>query len=157
LLAMPLGLAALTEELFFRGYLFSALQRTAKPWTVIVVTGVLFGVMHSVIGGSLGAEQMLPATLLGLILGCIRWRTSSVLPGMALHLVHNVLLALLLNKVGQGAAGLEIEVPSIGVVANLLGMTTTALLMASVLGIALGAFLVYWGGAKRTPMMALEP
>jgi ABC-2 type transport system permease protein/sodium transport system permease protein len=132
-MALPLGLAALTEELFFRGYLFSALQRVAKPWTVIIVTGVLFGLMHSVIGGSLGSEQILPATLMGLALGCIRWRTGSVLPGMALHLVHNVLLSFMLNSIG----GANETVPPMW-------------LMASALGVPAGALLVYWGGANVT-------
>ena len=145
ILTVPLGLAALTEELFFRGYLFAALQRAVRPMTAIVVTGVLFGVMHSVIGGSLGAEQMLPATLLGLILGCIRWQTNSVLPGMALHLVHNVLLALLVHAMGDGGAQVADDV-SLRVVADRLGMPAMALLLASGLGIPAGTLLVYLGG-----------
>ena len=44
---------------------------------------------------------MLTATLLGLILGCVRWRSNSVLPGMALHLVHNVMLIVLVSSLGQ--------------------------------------------------------
>ena len=59
-LAIPFGLAALTEELFFRGYLFAALHRRPGLLVVIVVTGVLFGVMHSVIGGSMGHTTFPP-------------------------------------------------------------------------------------------------
>jgi ABC-2 type transport system permease protein/sodium transport system permease protein len=142
-LAVPLALAAVTEELFFRGYLFAALQRLVRPLTVIVVTAVLFGVMHSIIGGSIGARQLIPATLMGLVLGCVRWRSGSVLPGMALHMAHNVILAFLLVSLDESASE---EVPPIGLIAEKLGVQVYEFLAVVVLMILAGAILVYWGG-----------
>ncbi len=84
---------AVVEELFFRGYLWAALERhTSSLWT-LVFTSVLFGVAHVVMGGMLGLEKLLPTILLGLLLGVVRWRTGSVGPGMLQHALHNAILA----------------------------------------------------------------
>ena len=42
--------------------------------------------------GSLGLERLVPSTLLGLILGTVRWRTGSLWPGMIQHVAHNAIL-----------------------------------------------------------------
>jgi ABC-2 type transport system permease protein/sodium transport system permease protein len=79
---------AVFEEFFFRGYFFSAVQKHATAAQTIVLTAVLFGLFH-VFSSVLAVERMLPSTLLGLVLGWVRWRTGSVLPGMLLHACHN--------------------------------------------------------------------
>jgi ABC-2 type transport system permease protein/sodium transport system permease protein len=88
-------LPAVLEELFFRGYLFSALLRAVRPATAVVVTAVVFGLFHLMAGNFLVVERLLPSTLLGLVLGVICWRTGSVVPGMVLHVCHNATLVLL--------------------------------------------------------------
>src|SRR5207302_8148612 len=85
-------MAAVLEELFFRGFLFNALRARAGPWVTIGVTGVLFGLTHVFLGGALGLHRLLPSTALGLILGWVCWTSGSVWPGMALHVCHNVVL-----------------------------------------------------------------
>ncbi len=86
---------AICEELCFRGYLFSALQRKLNPVPAIIVSALLFGLFH-VATSSLAVERMLPSTFLGLMLGWVCWRTGSIFPGMILHVSHNSLLLLLL-------------------------------------------------------------
>jgi sodium transport system permease protein len=88
--------AAVTEELFFRGYLFAALRMRSGPLVAIGVTALLFGVAHVFLGGALGLERLLPSTLLGLVLGLVCWVSGSVLPGMLLHVVYNTALVVLL-------------------------------------------------------------
>ncbi len=84
---------AVWEEFFFRGYLFGAVRNnTTAAWTILV-TALLFGAFH-VFSSVLAVERMLPSTFLGVALGWVRWRTGSVLPGMALHACHNGLLLL---------------------------------------------------------------
>lgn len=83
---------AVAEELFFRGYLLSALRGRLPAWGVIVVTAVLFGLFHATVGGLLALERILSSTFLGLILGFVAWRTASVLPGIVLHILHNGLM-----------------------------------------------------------------
>jgi sodium transport system permease protein len=93
-LPLPLILVTLAiapgvfEELCFRGFLFSSLRAKLSAWQTIVVTAVLFGLFHEV----LGPGRMLPAACLGLVLGWVRQRTGSALPCMLLHVLHNGLL-----------------------------------------------------------------
>ena len=83
---------ALFEELFFRGFLFSAVERLWSPRAVIGATGLAFGLFHVVVTDSLALERLPPSFLMGLVLGWVRWRTHSVWPGVLLHCVHNGLL-----------------------------------------------------------------
>jgi ABC-2 type transport system permease protein/sodium transport system permease protein len=85
---------AFVEELFFRGYLFNAVAAVSKPPRAILASALLFGVFHVLVGGTLALERIIPATLMGLVLGWIRWRGGSVWPGMLLHACHNSLLLL---------------------------------------------------------------
>jgi sodium transport system permease protein len=87
---------AVLEELFFRGYLFSALLKGAgRPWAAVVSSAALFALFHLVLGGVLAVERLLPSLLMGLVLGWLCWRSGSVLPGMVLHALHNGVLVLL--------------------------------------------------------------
>ncbi len=94
LLAATFGSQAAVEELYFRGYLFAALRRHLSAWMTITVTSVLFGLLHVVMGGAFGWERLLPSTLMGFVLGWVRWRSGSVWPCIVLHVTHNVLLNL---------------------------------------------------------------
>ncbi|MCI0377666.1 MAG: ABC transporter permease subunit [Gemmataceae bacterium] len=94
LLAATFGIQAAVEELYFRGYLFAALRRHMPAWMTITVTALLFGFLHVVMGGAFGWERLLPSTLMGFVLGWVRWRSGSVWPCIVLHVSHNVLLNL---------------------------------------------------------------
>lgn len=88
-------LPAVCEEFCFRGYLYRALQPKLDGWRNVFVTGLIFGLFHLVAVDTLAIERLAPTTFLGCILGWIRWRTNSLLPGILLHVCHNGLLALL--------------------------------------------------------------
>lgn len=88
-LLVAVVIAAIVEELFFRGFLFSALEKTAPAWATILLTTLLFGILHVVTGGPLGTMRFWPSIGMGLILGLVRWSTGSVLPGLILHALHN--------------------------------------------------------------------
>ena len=79
---------AIFEELCFRGFIFGALRSRLSGSATIAASAVLFGVFHEI----LSSGRMLPSTLLGLVLGWVRLRTRSVLPGMLLHALNNSLL-----------------------------------------------------------------
>lgn len=87
---------AVIEELCFRGFLFSSLQRVVSPARTIVITSLLFGLFHVLTGSVLLVERFLPTTLMGLIIGWVAYRTGSLFPGMVIHFVHNGLLMLVL-------------------------------------------------------------
>jgi sodium transport system permease protein len=97
----PVIVPAILEEAFFRGFLFQAIRPRASAWVTIVVTGLLFGIAHIVMGGVLGMERLLPSAMLGLILSTVCWRTGSLWPSMIQHVIHNtVVLAVGLHGLG---------------------------------------------------------
>ncbi len=79
---------AVFEELSFRGFVFGALRTRLNGLWSVIFSAVLFGVFHEV----LFSGRLLPSTFLGLVLGFVRLRSDSVLPGMLLHAIHNGLL-----------------------------------------------------------------
>jgi membrane protease YdiL (CAAX protease family) len=91
-------LAAVAEELLFRGVLFSWLTKHVPIWAAIVVTAALFAVEHGYY------PVLLPIALLfGLALGWLRARTGSIVPGVAIHvLTDGLLLGLALAATAHG-------------------------------------------------------
>ena len=83
---------AVCEELFFRGYLLTALRTGMSTPLAIILSGILFGLFHVIVMDSLFFERFVPTSFLGVILGWVCYRTGSVLPGMLLHTLHNGLL-----------------------------------------------------------------
>ncbi len=82
LAAMP----AVTEEVAFRGYILSGLQRKHRTRSAILLSALLFGFLHVLISVF---QQLIPATLLGLVLGLLAVRSKSLLPGVVFHLISN--------------------------------------------------------------------
>ncbi|HTZ49709.1 MAG TPA: CPBP family intramembrane glutamic endopeptidase [Verrucomicrobiae bacterium] len=84
--------APLAEETLFRGYLYPMFARWFGVVPSIVVTGVLFGLMH---GPQLGGEKSLIAimSLVGIVFTTVRARTGSVFASYLMHLGYNSLIA----------------------------------------------------------------
>ncbi|MBX3246295.1 MAG: CPBP family intramembrane metalloprotease [Myxococcales bacterium] len=76
-------IAPVVEELLFRGLLLPGLARAYDERVALVLSALFFGLMH----GRPAAAVV--AFLAGLVLGAIRLRTRSVLPGLALHAMVN--------------------------------------------------------------------
>jgi uncharacterized protein len=96
-IAIPRGclLAPIFEELMFRGLLLDWLRKRASTALAIVVSAVLFAVMHFY------AVVMPYAFLAGLFTGWLRIRTGSTLNTLFVHTLNNVLflgIGLLLFK-----------------------------------------------------------
>jgi pimeloyl-ACP methyl ester carboxylesterase len=60
---------AVLEELFFRGYLFSALLSAGRPGAAVVGQAALFALFHLLVTDALAVERLPPSLLLGLVLG----------------------------------------------------------------------------------------
>src|SRR6185437_4774488 len=88
-------LPAVLEELFIRGYLFSALLGVLRPWPTILIAAALFALFHLILAGVLAVERFLPSLLLGIVLGWVCWKTGSLWPGMLLHALNNGCVVLL--------------------------------------------------------------
>ena len=92
LLSSPAGYVAvgilvpLAEEIVFRGAILRTLLRLLPGnwhWGAIIISALIFGAVHG------NMVQFVHATLLGLLLGWMYWRTDSIVPGVVLHWVNN--------------------------------------------------------------------
>jgi uncharacterized protein len=80
-------LAPIAEEFLFRGYIFTALRNWAGGWGAALLTGALFGVIHS--SPDRPAAYLVPLALFGVLLCLLYWRTGSLYPCIALHAINN--------------------------------------------------------------------
>jgi sodium transport system permease protein len=81
---------ALCEEVFFRGFVLTGLRRFGA-WRAIAITALLFGLAHSSI------YRLLPTFFLGILFGCLVWRTRSLLCAILAHTLNNGIALTLLN------------------------------------------------------------
>lgn len=129
---------AIMEELIFRGIAQKGLLRNTKPKTAIIVSSILFMLMH------VSVENMAFTLVAGLILGYMAYKCGSIVPSMAFHFVNNFIavgtlyLVELSNSLyfATGAETLEYEAIAIFV---------TLIMAAFSLGLLI---LALWGFSK---------
>jgi uncharacterized protein len=78
--------APITEELFFRGFVFGVLREKIGVAGGALATGVVFGLVH--VAGS-PIETVGVLVILGVLLCLLYLRTGSLLPCIALHALNN--------------------------------------------------------------------
>src|SRR5918999_6314066 len=81
-------LAPIAEELFFRGFCFTALRRSLGMLPAAVLTGIIFGAIH--LGGT-DIEFIVPLMVFGFFLCLLYVWTDSLLPCIVLHALNNAL------------------------------------------------------------------
>jgi len=81
-------LAPIAEELFFRGFCFTALRRTLGMLPAAALTGIIFGAIH--LGGT-EIEFIVPLMVFGFLLCLLYVWTDSLLPCIVLHSLNNAL------------------------------------------------------------------
>jgi len=91
-MAMAVFVAPIVEETLFRGYLYPLFARSFGIAPGILLTGVLFGLMH---GAQLGWTWSLVGMLIlvGIIFTTVRARTGSVFASYLMHLGYNSLIS----------------------------------------------------------------
>ena len=88
---------ALSEELFFRGFVRVGLSRRHRFFGAIFIPALLFAAVHM---DPMHATAVFP---LGLWFGCLAWWSGSTLPAIGAHLVNNffaIILALQASSLG---------------------------------------------------------
>ncbi len=80
---------AIVEELSFRGFILSGLERLRNKWQAILLASLFFGMAHSFI------QQSIVTGFVGLILGVVAVQTRSIIPCMIYHVTHNSLTLIL--------------------------------------------------------------
>src|SRR5262249_53271008 len=92
LILMSVFLAPVVEETMFRGFLYPVLARSWGVFSGVLITGTLFGLLHSYqLGGSKAHVALL--ILVGVILPSVRAASRSVLASWLVHLSYNGFLA----------------------------------------------------------------
>jgi sodium transport system permease protein len=86
-------LPGIIEELPFRGLLVYGLRSKLKPWALIPVVGIIFGMFHITL------FRLLPTAFLGMLLTAVVLATGSIFPAMLWHAMNNG-LALILTRHG---------------------------------------------------------
>ncbi len=88
--------APISEEIFFRGFVFRGMRRALPFVAAAVISAVIFGAFHYTGTSSLTVLPQL--AVLGLALAWIYERTGSIYPTMAVHAVNNTLAFIILTS-----------------------------------------------------------
>jgi membrane protease YdiL (CAAX protease family) len=92
-------IAPFTEELFFRGFLQPLFSRTFGVAAGILITAILFGVLHAP-EYSWAWQYALAVGFAGAVFGWVRARANSIIPSTIMHGCYNsvFLIAFLVSK-----------------------------------------------------------
>lgn len=114
---LAIGIVApLAEEMVFRGAVLQSLlqlvnhqrlplhRKRVAIWCAIAVSSLLFGAVHGNI------PQFIHATLIGLLLGWMYYRTDSIVPGVVFHWVNNTIAFVTYNLMPQSADAKLIDI-----------------------------------------------
>lgn len=102
-------LVGISEELAFRGILFSGARSAFRPIGAIAFTSIIFGAVHVLNGITTGdwvaaAMQATAAAMSGLLFIAILIRTGSIIPAMIIHWLWDFGIFVLGNHGGPQAA-----------------------------------------------------
>lgn len=104
---MAIGIfAPMVEEIVFRGAILRILLglfSRSWHWVAIIFSALIFGAIH------LNLAQGLHAFVIGLLLGWMYYRTSSVVPGILLHWINNTVAYLMFHLMPQFGDGKLID------------------------------------------------
>ncbi|MBF2073117.1 MAG: CPBP family intramembrane metalloprotease [Synechococcales cyanobacterium C42_A2020_086] len=88
--------APVFEETLFRGFLLPSLTRYFPVWGAIAVSSLVFALAH------LSLSEVLPLSVLGIILGIVYTRSRGLLSSMLLHSLWNSITMIGLFILGSG-------------------------------------------------------
>jgi membrane protease YdiL (CAAX protease family) len=84
---LVVGVAPFVEEFFFRGFFYGALRTQIPFLGAALIDGLVFGLVHA----PTGVEAVPPLIALGFAL-CVAYEaTGSILPGVVLHALNNMI------------------------------------------------------------------
>jgi membrane protease YdiL (CAAX protease family) len=78
--------APVSEEICFRGMLFGGLREKLPRVAAALICGLIFGALHAITGIS----AVPPLVVFGFLLALLYERTGSIVPGMLLHMLNNI-------------------------------------------------------------------
>ncbi|OGI18351.1 MAG: hypothetical protein A3B68_04775 [Candidatus Melainabacteria bacterium RIFCSPHIGHO2_02_FULL_34_12] len=83
--------APVFEEFFYRGFIFPFFQSKLNSFWAVIITSLFFGLSHYM---NIGNAYILLSMFIvyGFVLTLIRYFTSSLIPPVITHLIHNAVL-----------------------------------------------------------------
>ena len=87
----------ITEEIFFRGFMYGAVKNRVGILGAILATSLVFSALHAHIVG------FMPIFVLGILLAYLREKTGSLIPSIFVHVAHNlgmIILVFLMKVLG---------------------------------------------------------
>lgn len=111
-------LGPILEELLYRGAITKALLQKYAPTKAILISGLLFGIVH------INPVQVVSAALIGILLAWLYWRTRSLVACILIHILNNSL-----------SVFLSLNYPEVGSMTELLG--TPLVVIMTVVALAL--------------------
>jgi membrane protease YdiL (CAAX protease family)/uncharacterized RDD family membrane protein YckC len=82
------GAAPISEELFFRGFVFGGIRRRLPLWPAAAISGAIFGLVH-LTAGSIGVGIQL--AVFGMLLAWLYEYTGALWPSILAHAINNTL------------------------------------------------------------------
>ena len=79
-------LGPIIEEMFFRGFMYSALRKRLGIWAGAFLSGSIFSLLHTNVVG------FLPIMTLGVLLAYLYEKTGSLVAPIAVHIIHNSII-----------------------------------------------------------------
>ena len=80
-------IAPISEEIALRGIVYTRVEKTTNPAVAIVVSSLLFGLMHIMVGGIV---LVIGAILMGIVFGLIYYKTNSLFICFIAHSIANL-------------------------------------------------------------------
>ena len=134
-----------TEEITFRGVIFGQLRRAFGPWVSVILSALIFGVMHGL------TVHIGYAVACGIIIAACYHLTDSILAPILLHSIFNIFGSGIATFMSFEAFGIPDKVSS----DFMLGTNVLSMLMMPVAVIAF-AFLVSYKRKKEKELLKLE-
>lgn len=85
------------EELFFRGFMYTALRKYTGVFWSTVATAALFSTLHAHVVGTL------PIFILGILLAYLYEKTGTIISSITVHVIHNLSMVVLVFLAKQTA------------------------------------------------------
>ena len=92
--------APVFEEIFYRGFFFPFFQSKLNSFSAVIITALFFGISHFT---NIGNAYILVSLFIfyGFVLTLLRYSTSSLIPPIITHLIHNLTLMIGFWAVGR--------------------------------------------------------
>lgn len=112
---------AITEETLFRGFLQSSLEQEYKPAKAIIITSLIFAILH------FNPIGFIPLICIGIYLGFVAYATNNLILPMIIHFVNNTFAILMIYN--QDLTELENNVSQVSSLTGFLLIITGLILI----------------------------